>query len=89
MPDHQGGLTGGSALHWAAQTDSLAVMSLLVRRAAKLDLLAALLYCSTHTVVYTGPGVSTAAGVRQVTRRIIIKSNNIIRPFLPPVCAGA
>ena len=38
MPDHQGGLTGGSALHWAAQTDSLAVMSLLVRRAARLDL---------------------------------------------------
>ena len=34
--------------------------------AAKLDLLTALLYCSTQTVVYTGPGVSTAAGVRQV-----------------------
>ena len=36
--DQQGGLTGGSPLHWAAQTDSLAVMSLLVRRSAKLDL---------------------------------------------------
>ena len=38
MVDQQGGLTGGSPLHWAAQTDSLAVLSLLVRREARLDL---------------------------------------------------
>ena len=37
MVDQQGGLTGGSPLHWAAQTDSLAVLSLLVRREARLD----------------------------------------------------
>ena len=36
--DQQGGLTGGSPLHWAAHSDSLAVLALLVRRAARLDL---------------------------------------------------
>ena len=38
LVDQQGGLTGGSPLHWAAEADSLAVLSLLVRRAARLDL---------------------------------------------------
>ena len=38
LVDQQGGRTGGPPLHWAAHSDSLAVLSLLVLRSARLDL---------------------------------------------------